>query len=813
MKKDLTIKRLVNTDSPKLYSDFILNESLDSSKIQVILSLAVAFLNSEEKDIYDLGYRIIVVYSNRYQNYEPLYDVAINKGLIPISSFIADNFYKDNDNLNIELNRIYSNQFFFDNMYFSFEQLKMHNFYLDEKSNSVVVVAPTSYGKTDLIIQSIKDSLGNVLIITPTKSLLSQTRGRIIQAKINEEFKIISHPDMISGREKKIIAILTQERLLKLLKDHENIDFDTVVIDEAHILLSNEKRSQILADAIILLHNKKPNTKFKLLTPFLVEPSNLKLKYCNLSFIPFAIKERMKTEFIYYISFMDYEEHKEFLYDQYIDLFLETDKNVSLLNMSEYISQNSSFKNIVYLNKPTDTEKFSNEFIKDANLIDCSDSPIIKKSIKDISEYLHPNYKLIDVLKFGVLYHHGGIIDPIRYYIEDLFANCKEISYIVTTSTLLEGVNIPASRMFVLSNCKGRGYLSRSDFKNLIGRINRFRYIFSSGNKNLLGLESKVYIIKSEYFKENANVKKYIQEKMGVIHKDKDIVKNVMLKSVTVGEKTKKDYDENNNFLVNFDSQHNIQISGKCANTEIGKLCFKNNIREIDILELEDDINNRFNELKKNQQLICNSEMLIKWINYIFIFSSCDDDNIKRFQHIQTRNFYAMFLNWRINNTSFPLMISSFVNYWKSLKPSGKDTLVYVGRWGDTIREGYRALWIDVDKKTDEELINYAILRIKEEQDFVDNTIIKYVEVLNELGFIEDNFYKKIKYCDNNPNFMILIKNGYSSGLANILLKKYLHYLQFDISNETVVISDSILNKMMEDDINGIYISELKRLI
>lgn len=140
MKKDLTIKRLVNTDFPKLYSDFILNKSLDSSKIQVILSLAVAFLNSEEKDIYDLGYRIIVVYSNRYRNYKPLYDVAINKGLIPISSFIADNFYKDNDNLNIELNRIYSNQFFFDNMYFSFQQLEMHNFYLDEKSNSVVVV-------------------------------------------------------------------------------------------------------------------------------------------------------------------------------------------------------------------------------------------------------------------------------------------------------------------------------------------------------------------------------------------------------------------------------------------------------------------------------------------------------------------------------------------------------------------------------------------------------------------------------------------------------------------------------------------------
>ena len=39
-----------------------------------------------------------------------------------------------------------------------------------------------------------------------------------------------------------------------------------------------------------------------------------------------------------------------------------------------------------------------------------------------------------------------------------------------------------------------------------------------------------------------------------------------------------------------------------------------------------------------------------------------------------------------------------------------------------------------------------AIVRIKEEQDFIDNNLIKYVEVLYDLGLIEDKFYAQIKY-------------------------------------------------------------------
>ena len=63
--------------------------------------------------------------------------------------------------------------------------------------------------------------------------------------------------------------------------------------------------------------------------------------------------------------------------------------------------------------------------------------------------------------------------------------------------------------------------------------------------------------------------------------------------------------------------------------------------------------------------------------------------------------------------------LSSFMRYWKSLiKDKDKDKLVFVGRWGDTVRDGVKPLWTDISKKTEEQLINLAIVRIKEEQDF-----------------------------------------------------------------------------------------------
>src|SRR5690606_7660435 len=101
-------------------------------------------------------------------------------------------------------------------------------------------------------------------------------------------------------------------------------------------------------------------------------------------------------------------------------------------------------------------------------------NPKISKAIEDISSYIHVDYSLITALKKGIVYHHGSVPDNIRLYIENLFSTIPEINYIITTSTLLEGVNIPADTMFLLDYKKGLSKLSHAQFKNLVGRVSRF---------------------------------------------------------------------------------------------------------------------------------------------------------------------------------------------------------------------------------------------------------------------------------------------------------------------------------------------------
>lgn len=84
----------------------------------------------------------------------------------------------------------------------------------------------------------------------------------------------------------------------------------------------------------------------------------------------------------------------------------------------EFVKDHSASKNIIYLNKPTDIEKFALA-LKDV-LPDVS-SELVSKACENISNYLQPQYNLLACLRKGIIYHHGSVPDAIRVYIEDLY--------------------------------------------------------------------------------------------------------------------------------------------------------------------------------------------------------------------------------------------------------------------------------------------------------------------------------------------------------------------------------------------------------
>lgn len=805
--KRLTLNRLRNTDFDILYQKLIIGNHITETEYKKLLTLAIIFINESDQNILKLGYRIIVLYCNQTKDYKPLYDIAINKGLYPIVKVIEKS-EKYNWEIEESFFKLFQSSFAenykFNEIYFTEQQNDLFTFFNESNQKTVSVIAPTSYGKSELIISTIKKrKRGNVCILVPSKALIAQTKRRLIRADIENINKIITHPEMYLESDKDITAVLTQERLLRLLRKNRDLKFDTVFVDEAHNLLEKDERSMLLASSISILEKRNSNIKFKFLTPFLIDSTNLIVRYTNYKPESFKITEYMKTEKFYIYD--DRKEKKLKLYDQFINKFYFTDES-NFVDDIDLIINKSSKKNIIYLNKPSDIEKFSSKFSSRLMKIESSR---IKKACKNISSLIDPDYSLINCIERGVIYHHGSVPENIKMYIEHLYSELDDMKYVVTSSTLLEGVNIPAYSLFLLDNKKGKSNLSSAQFKNLIGRISRFSEVFSPVEGSLKHLEPSIYLINSNYMSSNANLEKFIKNVMKVDKNEKDTPVNVLLKNVEITSENKKQKRVADEFIENFEPGVISNYNKSYAQTDIGKVCFANNIIEIDIIDNEQQMQRILDNSKKI--MITTTEEIFDFFSILFIpFIKPTENNLWRLTYPEARNFYRMFLDWRIKNVSYREMISSFIGYWKSLEEKGKDTDVYVGRWGDkTKNNGFRKLWTDIKSKSHKERVNLAIVRIKEEQDFLDNIFIKYIEVINDLKLIDKDLYERIKYGTNDKSKITLIKNGLSLTLVNLLINEYHEYMDINNNLNTVNIDPKILEKMEENDENEILIYEV----
>lgn len=809
-KTDVTLRRIKNTQFPDLYKKFILNEMDERDNVK-ILSIAIIFLNSKNLLINQFGYRIIVIYCNRTKDFKPLYEVALNKGFIPIVKFIDSlNMYNTHSSFFLELNSSFLENYKILNNYRTVEEKELIKFYNDNNSKSIIVIAPTSYGKTELILSTIKESLGsNICIITPSKSLLSQTNQRILNEEIEGISKIIIHPEMYLGTEKSIVGVLTQERLLRMLKMFPEMKFDYAIIDEAHNLLGDEERNELLASVIILLEKRNPTIRFKFLTPFLENSESLKVKYTKFDIESFKVLENIKTE-KYYIY--DLEQKKLLFYDQFINESIIVNNNCLDMSDMDFILNYSLEKNIIYLNRPIHVEQFALKFSKYLPEIK---SDILDKVCNNIAEYINDDYNLIKCLKKGIIYHHGSMPDSIRSYIEKSYLEIDEIKYVITTSTLLEGVNLPAYRLFLLDNRRGRGNLTRSSFKNLIGRICRFNDIFNNKNENLDKLEPHVYFVIGEFYRRNSDVQSFLKEVACMDKNVTDKIENVLLENTEFIDDEK--LNDTLEFLENFEENTLNEYNGKYVQTEVGKYCFLNNVFEINIIDFEWEIQEVIDSYRKQNIQIRDTQTIMDVIYNLFIskvnFEGNDYDNLKRLTNEKARIFYKMFIDWKIKNTSYPEMISTFNRYWQELIDSNNDTMIYVGKWGDEKRDGFRELWTDIKQKSYIQKINLSIVRIKDEQDFLENNLLKYIEVLHDCEILDESLYLRIKYGTDNQTEILLIRNGLSLGLAKLITKKYNKYINIDYDSYDIKFDKDLIHIMIENEENEIHINELQILV
>jgi hypothetical protein len=105
-------------------------------------------------------------------------------------------------------------------------------------------------------------------------------------------------------------------------------------------------------------------------------------------------------------------------------------------------------------------------------------SPKVRETIDYLSKVIHEEYHLLDCLRKGIAYHYGSMPNIARISVEDLFRD-GSIPFIVCTSTLLEGVNLPAKNIFIDTPKLGNTLMDGRSFWNLVGRAGRLMKDFS----------------------------------------------------------------------------------------------------------------------------------------------------------------------------------------------------------------------------------------------------------------------------------------------------------------------------------------------
>lgn len=323
---------------------------------------------------------------------------------------------------------------------------------------SIAVSAPTSFGKSFIIDAFIAAKQPNtVVIIVPTIALMDETRRRIFK-KFSKDYMVITAPDTALGE--KNILIFPQERAFGYLDILDNIDL--LVVDEFYKASQkhDKERAPSLIKAILKLSKKSKQRYY--LAP------NIK-----------KLSENSFTKGMEFIELLDFNTVYLDIKDHYSEIAGNDKKKGQKL--IELISSGNQ-KALIYAGTYADIKRISDLIIDHLPKID-------NPYTKTFAQWLRDNYKsdwiLADLADRAVGVHNGRMHRCISQLQVKLFEYDNGFNNIVSTSSIIEGVNTSAENVILWRSKIGRNNLKDFTYKNIIGRGGRmFKYFV--GNIHLL---------------------------------------------------------------------------------------------------------------------------------------------------------------------------------------------------------------------------------------------------------------------------------------------------------------------------------------
>ncbi|GGX08641.1 DEAD/DEAH box helicase [Undibacterium macrobrachii] len=310
---------------------------------------------------------------------------------------------------------------------------------------NLAVSAPTSFGKSLIIDAYIAIKRPkNVMILVPTIALTDETRRRLSK-KFSSEYKIVTTSDVELGE--KNILIFPQERAIQYFDKLEHLDL--FVVDEFYKASRefDKERSPALLKAMMKLGEKASQKYY--LAPNISHLADSAFTK-DMLFLPLDFN----TVFL--------EKH-----DLYKDINKDAQKkNDALLGI---LKQQS--KSLIYVGSYANVDSVATLLIESTEK---ESSELLINFSKWLATNYHPNWKLTALVKRGIGVHTGQLHRSLSQIQVRLFEEkVGGLQTLVSTSSIIEGVNTSAENVIVWSNKNGKLKLNDFTYRNIIGRGGR----------------------------------------------------------------------------------------------------------------------------------------------------------------------------------------------------------------------------------------------------------------------------------------------------------------------------------------------------
>jgi superfamily II DNA or RNA helicase len=355
------------------------------------------------------------------------------------------------------------------------------------RGDNVAVSAPTSAGKSFVLQAYLRararaQSITSACYIVPSRALIAQVGDAIAGWRRDEGLNELALVTIPLGVDTKLrtpaIYVLTQERLQATLTAHPEFVADLIICDEAQNV-EEGARGVLLQNVVdqLLARNSQSQTVFA--------GPNIKNLSAFGSIFDVKLLQEVESRSPSVVQNLILVNTRSLIKGQLalqrfsrdggnpigetnIERQLPSIKE-RLVRVAERFGQQKP--SIIYANGPADAEGVAK------GLADVVDAAAPSERVRDLivlaKTAVHCKYDLAACLNRSVAFHYGRIPALVRRGIEAAFAD-GEIKFLVTTSTLIQGVNFPAANLFVCKPRKGSNQqLDSAEFWNLAGRAGR----------------------------------------------------------------------------------------------------------------------------------------------------------------------------------------------------------------------------------------------------------------------------------------------------------------------------------------------------